>query len=305
MAQVTTMRLVVAMRPGTARRAVRGLARAALVGACLGLVWPVLAQVSAQAQRAEPAAPGRSIQPPAADPDVVRRAALRFLTDSDYPPFNYLDQEGQLSGFNVEVARAVCVELAAACDVQTRPWADLLLALKRGEADAVIASHAVTPRLLSEFDVSERYYQSPARFAGKTIRAFADVSPAGLDGFKIAVTKGTAHEAYLRALFTLSAIQAYDNPELARDAVIGGTADLLFDDGIGLSFWLLGTASKACCDFKGGPFFEPRYFGDGVGITLNKNDPALKAQLNAALKRLRENGRQEELISRSFPLRGN
>ncbi len=259
----------------------------------------------AHAQRAEPLPTIRAIQPPDVEPDVVRRAALRFLTDSDYPPFNYIDQEGQLTGFNVEVARAICLELAAACDVQTRPWADLLPALRRGEADAVIASHAVTPRLLSEFDVSERYYQSPARFAGKTGRTFADVSPAGLDGLKIAVAKGTAHEAYLRALFTLSAIQAYDNPELARDAVIGGTADLLFDDGIGLSFWLLGTASKACCDFKGGPFFEPRYFGDGVGITLNKNDSALKTQLNAALKRLRETGRQEELVSRSFPLRGN
>jgi polar amino acid transport system substrate-binding protein len=260
----------------------------------------------AQAQRAENTLPGRATAvPQAAEPDTVRRVALRFLTDSDYPPFNYIDPEGQLTGFNVEVARAICLELAAACDIQTRPWADLLPALKRGEADAVIASHAVSPRLLAEFDVSERYYQVPARFVGKAGRAFPDVSPAGLDGFKIAVTKGTAHEAYLRALFTLSAIQVYDNAELARDAVIGGTADLLFDDGIGLSFWLLGTASKACCDFKGGPFFEPRYFGDGVGITINRNDPALKAQLNAALKRLRDTGRQEELVSRSFPLRGN
>jgi polar amino acid transport system substrate-binding protein len=259
----------------------------------------------ATAQRAERTLPGRANAAPAADTDIVRRAALRFLTDSDYPPFNYIDQDGQLAGFNVEMARAICLELAATCDVQTRPWADLLPALKRGEADAVIASHAVTPRLLSEFDVSERYYQSPARFAGKVGRVIADVSPGGLDGLKIAVTKGSAHEAYLRNLFTLSAVQAFENPELARDAVIGGTADLLFDDGIGLAFWLLGTASKACCEFKGGPFFEPRYFGDGVGITINRNDPALKAQVNAALRRLRETGRQEELISRSFPLRGN
>jgi polar amino acid transport system substrate-binding protein len=258
------------------------------------------------AQRAEPILPGRTAAiPPQAEPEIVRRAALRFLTDSDYPPFNYVDPDGQLTGFNVEVARAICLELAAACDIQVRPWADLLPALKRGEGDAVIASHAVTPRLLAEFDVSERYYQVPGRFVGKAARQFNDVTPAGLDGMKIAVTKGTAHEAYLRALFTLSALQIYDNAELARDAVIGGTADLLFDDGIGLSFWLLGTASKACCDFKGGPFFEPRYFGDGVGITINRNDPALKTQINAALKRLRDTGRQEELVSRSFPLRGN
>lgn len=272
-----------------------------------GLVTALVAGAAAAyaQQRVEKALPGRPQLQSPSDTRVLRRAALRFLTDNDYPPFNYVDKEGQLAGFNVEMARAICLELAAACDVQTRPWNELLLALKRGEADAVIASHAVTPRLLSEFDVTERYYQMPGRFAAKLGRAFADVSPAGLDGAKIAVAKGTAHEAYLRALFTLSAIHAYDNPELARDAVIAGTDDLLFDDGVGVAFWLLGTASRACCEFKGGPFFEPRYFGDGVGITINRGDPDLKAQLNAAIKRLRESGRQEELISRSFPLRGN
>ena len=272
-----------------------------------GLVFG-LAQVTAQ--QSAPAlngrsVPGRTVAAPAPETGVVRRAALRFLTDSDFPPFNYIDQEGQLAGFNVEMARAICLELAAACDVQTRPWADLLADLKRGEADAVIAAHAITPGLLSKFEVTERYYQMPGRFAGKVARAAPDVTPGGLDGFKIAVARGSAHEAYLRATFTLSGIQPYDNPELARDAVITGRADLLFDDGTSLAFWLLGTASKACCEFKGGPFFEPRYFGDGVGIVINRGDPELKAQLNAALKRLRETGRAEELISRSFPLRGN
>ena len=152
---------------------------------------------------------------------------------------------------------------------------------------------------------ARRGFGKPETFNGKTGRAFADMSPGGLDGIKIAVARASAHEAYLRANFTLSAVQVFDSPELARDAVILGSADLLFDDGVGLAFWLLGTASKACCEFKGGPFFEPRYFGDGVGITVNRGDPELKAQLNAALKRLRETGRQEELLSRSFPLRGN
>ena len=284
------------------RTTAKVLARA--IAMLAGLI--LSAQTSVSAQQVETKSlPGRPQALPAPEPVIARRAALRFLTDSDYPPFNYVDQDGQLAGFNVEMARAICLELSAACDVQTRPWGDLLVALKRGEADAVIASHAVTPRLLAEFDVTERYYQTPGRFVGKTGRVIADVSPSGLDGLKIAVAKGSAHEAYLRALFTLSAIRAYDNPELARDAVISGADDLLFDDGIGLAFWLLGTASKACCEFKGGPFYEPRYFGDGVGVTINRGNPELKAQLNAAIKRLRDSGRQEELVSRSFPLRGN
>jgi polar amino acid transport system substrate-binding protein len=124
-----------------------------------------------------------------------------------------------------------------------------------------------------------------------------------LEGKKIAVTKGTAHEAYLRAFFRDSAIRAFETPELARDALITGSVDLLFDDGITLVFWLNGTASRACCEFKGGPFGEPKYFGDGVGIAVNREDVQLKTQINGALKRLRESGRFEELLLRYFPLR--
>lgn len=237
------------------------------------------------------------------DQSLPRRVAIRFLTDSDYPPFNYLDADGTLTGFNVDIARSVCLELAAACDIQVRPWTDMLIALKKGEADAVIASHAVTPRVIAEFGITDRYYHTPARFAGKRGGAGIAATPDGFDGKRIAVAKGTAHEAYIRQFFTLSALQVYETVELARDALVTGTADYLFDDGIGLVFWLNGTASKACCEFKGGPFFEPKYFGDGVGITVGKADTQLQGLINAALKKVRESGRYEELILKYFPLR--
>jgi polar amino acid transport system substrate-binding protein len=253
------------------------------------------------------AAQAPTIAPPAAEPgepqQIPRRVAIRFLTDSDYPPFNYYDEDNVLTGFNVDIARAVCLELAAACDIQVRPWAELLTALRRGEADAVIASHAVSASALRMVDFTDRYYHTPARFAGKRNAGRLDATPEGLEGKKIAVTKGSAHEAYLRTFFRDSPIRVFDTPELARDALIGGAADLLFDDGISLAFWLNGTASKACCEFKGGPFGEPKYFGDGVAFAVSREDPQLKGLINAALRRMRESGRYEELVLRYFPLR--
>jgi len=244
--------------------------------------------------------------PPAADqaePQIPRRVAIRFLTDTDYPPFNYYDEDNVLTGFNVDMARAICLELAAACDIQVRPWSELIPALRRGEADAVIASHAISASLLSAVDFTDRYYHTPARFVGKRSAGRLDVTPEGLEGKKIAVAKGTAHEAYLRAFFRDSSIRAFETPQLARDALLSDAVDLLFEDGIGLVFWLNGTASKACCEFKGGPFGEPKYFGDGVGIAVSRQDSQLKGLINAALKRLRETGRYEELLLRYFPLR--
>ena len=248
-----------------------------------------------------------TIAPPSADPaepqQIPRRVAIRFLTDSDYPPFNYYDEDNVLTGFNVDIARSICLELAAACDIQVRAWPELLQALRRGEADAVIASHAVSASALKMVDFTDRYYHTPARFAGKRNTGRLDATPEGLEGKKIAVTKGSTHEAYLRTFFRDSPIRVFDTPELARDALISGAADLLFDDGISLAFWLNGTASKACCEFKGGPFGEPKYFGDGVAIAVSREDPQLKSLINAALKRMRESGRYEELVLRYFPLR--
>lgn len=263
----------------------------------VGLAAAAACLVGAEAQSPAARAPEPSDSAPS------RIVAIRFLTDSDYPPFNYVEDDNTLTGFNVDIARAICTELAVACDVKTRPWAELLPALQRREADAVIASHALTASALKGVDFSDRYYHTPGRFVGKRTLAQIDVTPEGLEGKRIAVAKGTAHEAYVRAFFRDSAIRTFETVELARDALISGAVDVLFDDGIGLAFWLNGTASKACCEFKGGPFAEPRYFGDGVGIAVSRGDAQLKALINGALRKLRENGRYEEIVLRYFPLR--
>ena len=232
-----------------------------------------------------------------------RRVAIRFLTESDFPPFNYFDEENVLTGFNIDIARAICLELAAACDIQVRPWADLLPALQKGEADAVVASHTASPSLLKVLNFSEPYYFTPGRFVAKRGLADLEVTPEGLEGRRIAVARQTAHEAYLRAFFRDSSIRTYETVELARDALVTGAVDLLFDDGISLAFWLNGTASKACCEFRGGPFMEPKYFGDGIGIAVKRDDTQLKGMIDGALRRLRQSGRYEELLLRYFPLR--
>jgi polar amino acid transport system substrate-binding protein len=254
-----------------------------------------------------PAPPASLAQAPAEEPEagdrVPRRVAIRFVTESDFPPFNYFDEDNVLTGFNVDVARAVCLEINAACDIQVRPWAELLPALKKGEADAVIASHTASPAMLKLVEFSEPYYFTPGRFAAKRSLAAIEVTPEGLEGKKVAVARRTAHEAYLRAFFRDSSIRTYETVELARDALVTGAVDLLFDDGISLAFWLNGTASKACCGFRGGPFGEPKYFGDGIGIAVSRDDAQLKAMIDTGLQRMRESGRYEELLLRYFPLR--
>ena len=253
---------------------------------------PVLAQDAPDPALAEPPAEAEG-----------RRVVVRFLTEGDFPPFNYYDDEGILTGFNVDLARAVCLEMAAACDIRVRPWDELFLAMKRGEADAVIAGHAVSPTAVAEVDFSDRYLHTPGRFAGRVDGPKLEITPEALDGLRIGVAKGTTHEAFLKAFFRDSRIQAFENADLARDALQQGKVDYVFDDSIGLAFWIGGTISRSCCEFKGSAYFEPKFFGDGIAIAIPKKDAQLKMLINMALKRVRQSGRFDELVERYFPNR--
>jgi polar amino acid transport system substrate-binding protein len=270
----------------------------------LCLVMPLLLAAVALAGTRHAGAQGTA--PPASvseGEEAERRLVLRFLTEADFPPFNYYDDDGVLTGFNVDLARAICIDVGAACDIQVRPWEELLSAMNRGEADAVIASHAVSAPALGMVDFTDRYFHTPGRFAGRRDGPKFDITPEGLGGRKIGVARGTAHEAYLRAFFRDSKIQAFENSELARDGLILGNVDVVFDDGISLAFWVGGTSSKDCCELKGGAFHEPKFFGDGIAIAVPKRDPQLKVLLNSALRRIRASGRYEELVLRYFPNR--
>ncbi|MFN3745413.1 MAG: transporter substrate-binding domain-containing protein [Hyphomicrobiaceae bacterium] len=233
----------------------------------------------------------------------ARRFAIRFLTDSEFPPFHYYDEDGVLTGFDVDLARAICMELGTQCDIRALPWNELLPALRRGEADAVIAAQRITPSLLKDFDVTDRYFYTTAWFAGRRGGPRQAISPEQLERRRIAVARGSPHEAYLRTFFRESAIETTETVEQAREAVRQGRADLVFGDGIGLVFWVNGSLSQDCCELKGGPFFEPKFFGDGLAITVPRQDIELKRMINRTLERLRRNGRYEELVLRYFPNR--
>lgn len=235
-------------------------------------------------------------------PDLSRVALIRFLTEIDYPPFNYLGADGQPAGFNVDLARMICEELKIACSIQMRRFDTLLASLADNRGDAVIASIAMTPETRKLADFTEPYYRTPARFVARRDSPVGDVRPESLEGKQVAVVAGTAHEAFLKALYTEVNLHPYTSPELAREALRKGEVDLLFGDGVSLAFWLNGTDSENCCAFRGGPFTESRYFGEGVGIAVKRGNDTLRQGFNWALFRLWERGRFSDLWLRYFPI---
>jgi polar amino acid transport system substrate-binding protein len=235
-------------------------------------------------------------------PDLSRISIIRFLTETNYPPFDYEGPDGMPAGFNVDLARMLCEEMKVPCTVQMRRFDTLVPSLESNQGDAIIASLAETPTTRKQVDFSDPYYRTPARFVSRKDVKIDDVRPQALEGRKIAVVAGTAHEAFLKAQFTEALVQPYPTPDAARFALKQGEVDLLFGDGISLAFWLNGTDSANCCVFRGGPFLESRYFGEGVGIAVKKGNDLLRQAFNWALFQLWEKGRFADLWLRYFPI---
>lgn len=235
-------------------------------------------------------------------PDLSRISIIRFLTETDYPPFNYAGPDGNPVGFNIDLARMICEEIRVQCTVQMRRFDTLISALNSNNGDAVIASIAQTPEMRARVDFSDPYYRTPARFVALRNSPIDSVRPEALEGKKIAVVAGTAHEAYLKTLFTEAELRPYPDADAARFALKRGEVDLLFGDGVSLAFWLNGTDSANCCEFRGGPYLESRFFGEGVGIAVRRGNDLLRQAFNWALFRIWEKGRFTDLWLRYFPV---
>ena len=233
-------------------------------------------------------------------PDLSRLTVIRFLTETDYPPFNFTGADGNPAGFNVDLARLLCEEIKVSCTIQMRRFETLLDAISSNRGDAIIASLAVTPQMRTRLDFTDPYYRAPARFVARRDTAMAEIRPEYLEGKKVGVISGSSHEAYLKAMFTDAELHAFPNDDALRQALKRGEVDLIFGDGIALAFWINGTDSGDCCAFSGGPFVESRYFGEGIGIGVRKGNDLLRQALNWALFRVWEKGRFTDLWLRYF-----
>jgi len=237
-------------------------------------------------------------------PDLSALPRLRFLTTTDFPPFNFLDGAGKLSGFHIDLARAICAELGIAdkCQIQALPWGELEGALEKGEGEAIIAGIAATPQSRQTYAFSRSYLQFPARFITPKNKAFAEPVFDKLRSKRVGVLAGSAHERMLRDYFNTVQIVSFDGPEALYGDLKAGKIDAAFGDGMRFAFWLGGSDAGGCCRFAGGPYLAPEYLGTGMAIATRADNPALAAAIDYALQEISMKGTFAEFYLRYFPV---
>ncbi|MEO5321721.1 transporter substrate-binding domain-containing protein [Mesorhizobium sp. CC13] len=237
-------------------------------------------------------------------PDLSAMPRLRFLTTTDFPPFNFIDKNGRLSGFHVDLARAICAELGIPekCQIQALPWAELDGALKAGEGEALIAGVPATADNREQYAFSRPYLQFPARFIMKKPQAVTEPLVDKLAGKRVGVIAGSAHERVLRDYFPQVQAVTFSKPEWLFGDLKADKLDAVFGDGMRLSFWLAGTEAEGCCRFAGGPYLAPEYLGTGLAIAAKPDDQRLAEAFDYALHEISAKGTFAELYLRYFPV---
>ncbi len=237
-------------------------------------------------------------------PNLGTVERMRFLTTTDYPPFNYLDRDGRLSGFHVDLMRAICAELGISdkCEIQAVPWEQIGDALERGRGEAVIAGLAITEDARRKYAFSRPYLQFPARFVMSKTAAVTEPLYQKLRGERVGVIAGSGHERMLREYFPETKVVTYTRQEWMYGDLKAGKIAAAFGDGMRLAFWLAGSEASDCCRFAGGPYIAPEYLGLGLAVATNVGDPALAAAMDYALQQIAIKGRFAELYLRYFPV---
>ena len=235
-------------------------------------------------------------------PDLTGLRTIRFLVDDDFPPLHFSGPDGNPTGFSVELARAACERLAITCTIQVRRFDLLLSALDDRQGDVVAAAIPTTASLRERFAVTNPYFKIPARFAVRRDRKQPSPRAETLAGKRVGVVGETAHEAFARAFVAKATFQAFPDLATAETALKAGEIDYVFADALGLSLWLNGEDSEGCCEFSGGPYLESRFFGEGIGFVIRKDDETLRRAFDFALLQLWKEGKYAELYLRFFPI---
>ena len=225
---------------------------------------------------------------------------VRIGTEGAYPPFNYTDRDGNLKGFDIDIANALCEAAELECTFVTQAWDGMIPALLARQYDAIIASMSITEERKQRVDFTEKYYQTPARFV-KHKDADIEISEEGLKGKTVGVQRATVSANFINDNFrNVLNIRSYQTQEEANMDIASGRLDLLFADAVVLQNGFLETDQGKGYEFVGPSYTDEEWFGEGIGIAVRKGEDELRETFNAAIRQIREDGTYREINDQYF-----
>ena len=225
---------------------------------------------------------------------------VRIGTEGAYPPFNFMSPDGQLVGFDVDIAMALCEHMKVECTLVQQDWDGMIPALLAKKFDAIVASMSITDERKQKVEFTKKYYQTPARFVAKK-GTVTDISKETLAGKKIGVQRATIHDSFLTDNFGDAVeVVRYASQDEANLDLVSGRIDMILADSVTLSESLLKTDQGKDFEFVGPEFRDPEWFGSGTGIAIRQDNPELVEMFNKAIVAIRADGTYQAIAARYF-----
>jgi arginine/ornithine transport system substrate-binding protein len=271
----------------------------------LSLTLVAAAALTACGKTEAPATATAPAAAPAAAEPASQWPELRVAVDATYKPFTYKTDSGELAGFDVDVARALCDSLKSKCVFVEQAWDGMIPGLQAKKYDVIISSMSITDERKQVVDFTGKYYSTPSCVVVKSaLNLGADA--ANFKGKKLGVLKASTQEKY--AVGELQSAGATIVPYDAQDQVYldikSGRLDGTVADVVEVNGGFLSTPDGkdyACAGGRIPVEFDAKYFGVGMGVALRKEDSALRDALDAAIKTIRDNGKWKELADKHVP----
>ncbi len=224
---------------------------------------------------------------------------LRIGVEGAYPPFSSKTASGELVGFDIEIAMALCDQMGRKCELVEQDWDGIIPALLAKKYDAIIASMSITEERKKRVDFSEKYYNTPAKFVAPENSGLSDTKES-LAGKRVGVQRGTVHQCYMEKIFPDSELVLYGTQEDVFQDLSAGRIDAQLSDSIqALEGFLAQDAGKGFA-FLGGDQYDAECYGEGAGIAIRKGEDKLRAAFNDAIKAIRDNGTYAKINAKYF-----
>ena len=236
-----------------------------------------------------------------ATPSRAAEEPIRIAVEGKFPPFNYLDANGELQGFDIDIAEALCASMKAECTLMVQDWDEMIPGLIEQQYDAIVSSMSMSDERRETAAFTQRYYDSPSNFITAKDSGLRSFTPEDLAGRRLGVTLSTSQLAYVQDNYAKSEIVVFGSSPELYDGLADGEVDVILEDKLAAFDWLNNTRAGECCEFRGEDIKEALYFGDGAGIAVRKDDPDLLARLDAALDEITDNGTYNMINAKYFP----
>ena len=220
---------------------------------------------------------------------------VRIGVEGAYPPFSWTDQNGDVVGFDVDVAKAMCAEMQVTCELVKQDWDGIIPALLARKYDAIIAAMSITEERKRKVSFTEKYGQSPNRFVAPKAQSY-EFTPEGLKGLKVGVQRATTHDKYVSDNYGKDVkVVRYGSADEAYLDLKAGRLDMIMADGLAIQDGLLNKDGGDAYQFVGPSVVDRRWFGEGMGIAIRKQDKELVQMFNQAIDAVQESGVYEQL----------